>query len=337
MSQYDWGTMDPYVWDGVQLADGLNQFRSAVHSMHRGATRPTYAVPGMWWVNDSAGASNWVVNVYFGPTVGDMPVFTYNTTTGTISLATGTGGMVTGSNLQALDNSAPTFDWLNPTNPIDQKEFKLWLTSSGQLRLDAISDTGVATTALQIERDGAVPSLVPAGSIFMYAGTTASIPPSWFLCDGSVKSQTTEARLFAAIGTAFNIGGEATSDFRLPDLRGRVVAGVDGGTGRLTAIANNRGAVGGAQSVALSWSEMPVHNHSASDAGHAHYAYSNTLNANWGSDYGSTAGSGTGPYVGYGGAGDQTAYAQISIGNAGSGAAHTNVQPTVVMNSIIKR
>lgn len=32
MSQYDFGTIDPYVDDGVTLADMLNNWRDAVHS-----------------------------------------------------------------------------------------------------------------------------------------------------------------------------------------------------------------------------------------------------------------------------------------------------------------
>ena len=37
--------------------------------------------------------------------------------------------------------------------------------------------------------------------------------------------------LFAAIGTTYNTGGEAGTDFRLPDLRGEFVRGWDHGRG----------------------------------------------------------------------------------------------------------
>ena len=37
--------------------------------------------------------------------------------------------------------------------------------------------------------------------------------------------------MFAAIGTAFNTGGESSSQFRLPDLRGEFVRGYDHGRG----------------------------------------------------------------------------------------------------------
>ena len=47
--------------------------------------RPDYAVPGMLWINDVGGPTNWVVNVYLGPSVGDRPILQINTTTGAIA------------------------------------------------------------------------------------------------------------------------------------------------------------------------------------------------------------------------------------------------------------
>ena len=75
-------------------------------------------------------------------------------------------------------------------------------------------------------------TLVPSGGIITYAG--ASAPSGWFLCDGSVVSQTTYADLFTAIGTTFNTGGEGVGNFRLPDLRQKFVLGkAASGTGAI--------------------------------------------------------------------------------------------------------
>ena len=82
MSQYDFGTIDPYTDDGVTLADMLNNWRDAIHSWHRGPARPSYAVPGMAWINDVGGPTDWQVMVYMGPAIGDVPWFSYDTTTG---------------------------------------------------------------------------------------------------------------------------------------------------------------------------------------------------------------------------------------------------------------
>lgn len=92
------------------------------------------------------------------------------------------------------------------------------------------------------------------GELAPYVGSTA--PSGSLLCYGQVVSRTAYAGLFAALGTTHNIGGEAGTDFRLPDLRGRVPAGADnmGGSAanRLTATTlspngNTIGATGGAQ------------------------------------------------------------------------------------------
>lgn len=56
--------------------------------------------------------------------------------------------------------------------------------------------------------------VLPAGAIVATGSTTA--PAGWLMCDGSVVSRTTYEDLFAAIGTRFNVGGEAGTDFRLP-------------------------------------------------------------------------------------------------------------------------
>lgn len=68
--------------------------------------------------------------------------------------------------------------------------------------------------------------LVPPGTVWAYAG--ASPPSGWLACNGAAVSRTTYAKLFAAIGTNYNIGGEAGTDFRVPDLVGRVVLGTSG-------------------------------------------------------------------------------------------------------------
>lgn len=48
MSQYDFGNIDPYVVDGVQLAGSLNQWRDALYARHRGALRPSYGHLEKW-------------------------------------------------------------------------------------------------------------------------------------------------------------------------------------------------------------------------------------------------------------------------------------------------
>lgn len=73
-------------------------------------------------------------------------------------------------------------------------------------------------------------SIIPVGVMLPYAGITA--PTGWVFAYGQQVSQTgTYAKLYAAISTTYctaDHGGTCTGgNFRLPDLRGRVVGGKD--------------------------------------------------------------------------------------------------------------
>jgi microcystin-dependent protein len=69
-------------------------------------------------------------------------------------------------------------------------------------------------------------SPVPTGLILPYAApVSVAIPSGYLECDGSVVNQGTYINLFAVIGSTYNLGGEAPTDFRLPDLRGYFIRG----------------------------------------------------------------------------------------------------------------
>ena len=86
----------------------------------------------------------------------------------------------------------------------------------------------VATVTAQTEVYAAKlssPSLV--GMVAFFAGTNT--PVGWLKCDGSVVSRNTYSGLFNFIGTAYNTGGEAGTDFRLPNLcDGSFIRGIGG-------------------------------------------------------------------------------------------------------------
>ena len=112
------------------------------------------------------------------------------------------------------------------------------LTSSGGTYTITGADT---TTNKTID----VNSLTPSGIISPFAGSNA--PDGWQMCNGQELSQTTYSSLFAVIGTTYNTGGETSGNFRVPDLRGRVVAGLDnmGSTTSQDRLTNLSGGVDG--------------------------------------------------------------------------------------------
>lgn len=73
----------------------------------------------------------------------------------------------------------------------------------------------------------------PVGTVIPYAGTQASIAGltslGWLLCNGRSLQISSYQALYNAIGTAY--GGDGSSVFNLPDLRGQFLRGVDMGAG----------------------------------------------------------------------------------------------------------
>lgn len=74
-----------------------------------------------------------------------------------------------------------------------------------------------------------LPFLVPTGAILPYAGPARNVPAGWLLCDGSLVDQGNFADLFNAIKYTYG-KGSVPSQFKLPDLRSRIVMGFDGMT-----------------------------------------------------------------------------------------------------------
>jgi len=167
------------------------------------------------------------------------------------------------------------------------------------------------------------PIFVPTGTVSAFAGSAA--PTGYVLCDGSEYDQTAQAALFAVVGTAYNTGGETANHFRVPDLQGRVVAGMGGSLLSGTdAVADT----GGASTHTLTEAEMPSHQHFSfkSASGATNVTSTSTPLTNY-------AAAGTADYTIKG----QGADADVGLTSlSGSGSAHNNVQPTMILNYIIK-
>lgn len=94
----------------------------------------------------------------------------------------------------------------------------------------------------------------PAGMVVAFTGTTP--PANWLLCQGQEVSRVTYASLYAVIGTKYGAGNGLTT-FNLPDLRGRVVVGMNAGDSDFNVL----GKWGG--------SKTASHNHALSEVGWA--------------------------------------------------------------------
>ena len=87
-------------------------------------------------------------------------------------------------------------------------------------------------------------------------------PVDWLTCSGQVLPLAQNQALFALLGT--NFGGDGTSNFGLPDARGRAFIGAGQGPG----LANhNIGAKGGQEIETLTLTNLPNHTHGATVSG----------------------------------------------------------------------
>lgn len=202
----------------------------------------------------------------------------------------------------------------------------------------------------------------PVGAVVDFAGVTP--PDTWLLCFGQAVEVSAYPEFVAScyVGNALNatagFGYRTTSQTNpsanrstsgqfivLPDLRGRVGAGKDdmgGSPANRTTTAGSSingtliGASGGAQNHILTIAQMPSHNHGgASGAAGAHTHTQNTTtgtgsigqNLPW-----IIAASNSVPSGNIDPAGNHT----HSIPSQGGNESHLNMQPTIIVNKIIK-
>ncbi len=162
------------------------------------------------------------------------------------------------------------------------------------------------------------------GEIRMFGGNYA--PMDWSTCDGQTLAIAQQDVLFSLIGITY--GGDGSTNFKLPDLRGRIPVHQGQGAGMTNRII---GQVIGAEQVAIDSTTMPAHTHPLAANSTTTGAVSNPT----GKVLCQTAG-GTVPGKLYtASAGTQVSLNAASVTNAGGGQAHNTMMPSLCINFII--
>ena len=153
-------------------------------------------------------------------------------------------------------------------------------------------------------------------------------PSGWALCDGASLQIQQNAALFALLGTTF--GGNGSTSFNLPDLRGRTLTGTS-----FSDPIYQRGVAGGTETVSLLTSQIPPHNHSLtmmSQPGTFPVPANNLL---------SSAGTSATVTVAVNLFATPTSTSSmiplnpLTLSNTGAGTGHNNMQPSLVVNYCI--
>ena len=171
------------------------------------------------------------------------------------------------------------------------------------------------------------------GMLIPWAAADGSTPPAgWLICNGNEYNIVDYPALHAIIGTMYCPGPcSSISVFAVPDLRGRTIAH-KGGSVLNVAVGTKLGA----ETHTLTSGEMPSHQHTGNvdPVGDHQHAIRGTIN-NPGSggfpDGTDLEGFYTDLTLPAGGHGHS-----FTTNAAGSGGAHNNIQPTIVMQYLIK-
>lgn len=166
---------------------------------------------------------------------------------------------------------------------------------------------------------------VPVGTSI--EGYWTSAPTGYLLENGAAVSRTTYADLFAVIGTTFG-AGNGTTTFNLPDSRGRVAVNQSSDTEF-----NTLGKKSGEKTHTLTVNEMPSHTHTQNPHNHlSGVAVTNGGNAgNYRSIFATNS-----PFWSRGDSNNPVSSTTATNQNTGGGAAHNNIQPSIVVLRVIK-
>ncbi len=147
-------------------------------------------------------------------------------------------------------------------------------------------------------------------------------PQGWAFCDGQLLSISQNTALFSILGTTY--GGNGTTNFGLPDLRGSVPLGFGQGPGLSL---YDLGQKAGEENVTLLSNQMPAHNHIPNSANNFDSDETTPAGNIW-------AASGNLDSL-YASGNPNTTMNSNALGGAGGSQPHNNMQPTLTLNFVI--
>jgi len=162
-----------------------------------------------------------------------------------------------------------------------------------------------------------------------FAGNFA--PKNWAFCQGQIINIASNTALFSILGTVY--GGNGTTTFGLPDLRGRTIVGAGQGPGLSQ---YSLGQVGGSENDTMSLVQMPAHVHPVTvvAANPANDTDAATLTTASGSTYARDEG-GISPYADSASVNMGALQASITMAPTGGNLPFSILRPLLGMNYVI--
>jgi microcystin-dependent protein len=226
------------------------------------------------------------------------------TFTGTVTLPTGVTGATGAITSNMLADGTIVNADINASAAIDWTK----LAVSSTVSATELGYLDGVTSAIQTQINSIVTT--PTGVLNQWAGAAVSPPTGWLLCDGAPVSRSTYSTLFGIVGTTYG-SGDGSTTFNLPNLKGKVPVGLDSSQTEFDTL----GETGGVKEVTLTTAQIPDHTHGGQIV----------------------FGTGSGGTANVVASGNNPLSQPTTGGVTGtSGGAHTNLQPYIVVNYIIK-
>jgi microcystin-dependent protein len=249
--------------------NGSNELQVNTSSILNSLSYASYTDYGKIKINSSSalGVSNGVLSLKFDSTKlsingsneltviggngGISPPIASYSTNGTVQITQNTGINVNSGNISvAIDNNTIKLS-STPIGSVLYTDFtqSKYATSIAAGIVRPTNGLNITSGELSVKVDNSTIKISPTSGLYVAGGTGTtnvfdstpvgtinwfadSVAPTGYLeCNGDVFQQSLYPDLYAIIGKKFNIGGEATTSFRLPDLRGEFIRGWDHGKG----------------------------------------------------------------------------------------------------------